>query len=309
MQRRTASTGGRSAADVEGALRSAWPGQRFRDVRAAGAGVTGQVFYARSDAWGPVAIKVSPAGMLGSVNDWPKDRRALFVQEAELLEHVRAHGLPAPHPVAVGEAAGLALLASEWIESDGSPAPPHELGRLCAQLHLLPPPRLHPVEQHAETAELTVAERIEMRLRGLEALTGEVFLSPRQRVAIAEAVTVPSRARPSLLHLDFRPANLLTRDGVVMGVVDWANALIFEPALELARIEQGGLLSDGFTAGYQELLPLPVAEPLRYLGFRLDTALMLALIFLVEAPDGRSASAELDRLRDLCARIAESVPG
>lgn len=309
MDTGTASTGGRSGAEIERALRSAWPGQRFRDVRAAGAGVTGQVFHALSDAWGPVAVKVSPAGMLGSVNDWPKDRRALFVQEADLLQHVRAHGLPAPRPVAVGEAAGLVLLASEWIENDGSPAPPGELGRLCAQLHLLPPPRLRPVEQHAETVELTVAGRIQMRLGGLEALTGEVFLSPRQRVAIAEAVTVPSRARPSLLHLDFRPANLLTRKGVVTGVVDWANALVFEPALELARIEEGGFLSDGFAAGYQEVLPVPVVEPLRYLGFRLDTALMLALVFLVEAPDERSAAAELERVRDLCARIAESVPG
>ena len=302
VQKRTSSASD-PAADVASALRSAWPHQRFRGVRAAGAGLTGRVFYARSDAWGPVAIKVSPAGTLGNVNDRPKDRRALFVQEMNLLAHVRAHGLPAPRAVAIGEAEGLVMLALEWVESDDSPASPTDLGRLCAQLHLLPPPDLRLIEQHDETVELTVAGRIRMRLEGLQALTGEEFLSSRSRERILGAVRVPSRSRPSLLHLDFRPANLLTREGTVVGIIDWANALTFEPALELARIEQGGLLSDGFVAGYQEMMPPPLVEPLRYLGFRLDTALMLALVFLVEAPDTRMAQAELNRVREVCAQI------
>lgn len=308
MQRR-ASPAGDPGAEVEDALRSAWPDQRFRDVRAAGAGLTGQVFHAESDAWGRVAVKVSPAGTLGNVNDWPKDRRAMFVQEAELLDHVRAHGLPAPRPFAVGEAAGQVMLATEWVESDGTAPAARELGRLCARLHLLPPPRVRLIEQHEETVELTVAGRLEMRLAGLQDLTGEEFLSASGRARVVGAVRAASRGRPSLLHLDFRPANLLTRDGGVVAIIDWANALLFEPALEFARIEQAGLLSDGFLAGYRQVTPLPVSDPLRYLGFRLDTALMLALVFLVEAPHDRSARSEVDRVRELCAQIEESVPG
>lgn len=228
----------------------------------------------------------------------------MFEQEARLLEHARTHGLPAPQAIAIGEAAGLVMLATEWIESDGSPAPSRDLGRLCARLHLLPPPGVRLIEQHDETVELTIAGRIEMRLAGLQDLTGELFLSTGVLARIVEAVTVASSTRPSLLHLDFRPANLLTRDGVVVGIVDWANALVFEPALELARIEQCGLLSDDFLAGYQELMPRPALETLRYLGFRLDAALMLALVFLVEARDERTALVEIDRVRELCARIA-----
>lgn len=308
VQKRTSSAGD-PAAEVESALRSAWPEQRFQAVRAAGAGLTGRVFHARSDAWGPVAIKVSPAGTHGNVNDQPKDRRAMFVQEMHLLEHVRGHGLPAPRPIAIAEAEGLVLLAIEWVESDDSPAAPRDLGRLCARLHLLPPPPLRLIEQHDETVELTVAGRIRMRLEGLRSLTGEEVLSSRERERVLEAVSLPSRARASLLHLDFRPANLLARDGAVVGIIDWANALIFEPGLELGRIEQGGLLSDGFVAGYQEVAPRPVVDPLRYLGFRLDTALMLALVFLVEAPDDLLAQAEITRVRDLCARIAAAAAG
>jgi len=89
----------------------------------------------------------------------------------------------------------------------------------------------------------------------------------------------------------------------VVAIIDWGNALLFEPALEFARTEQAGFLSDDFVAGYRELMPPPVAEPLRYLGFRLDTALMLALVFLIEAPDQDAARAEVDRVRELCARI------
>lgn len=293
----------RSREEVDRALRLAWPRRRFREVHAAGAGTTGQVFQAWTEAWGRVAIKVSPAGIWGNVNDRPKDWRAVLTQEAELLEDVRAHGLPAPHAIAVGEAAGLVMLVMEWIDADGSVVPSRELGRLCARLHLLPVPGLRLVEQDQETVELTVARRIEMRLEGLRQLTGEAVLSPGRTERVVLAVTNPSRSRPSLLHLDFRPANLLSRDGTVVAMIDWANALAFEPALELARIEQAGLLSADFLAGYRELTPVPVVEPLRYLAFRLDAALMLALVFLLEAPDQRLALEELDRVRDLCARI------
>lgn len=237
----------------------------------------------------------------------------MFVQEAELLEHVRARGVPAPRAIAVAEGGGLVMLAMEWIESDGSPAAPSELGRLCARVHLLPAPPLRLIEQHEATVELTVARRIQTRLAGLQELTGEELLSTAARERMVEAVAVPSGVAPSLLHLDFRPANLLTRDGAVVGVIDWANALLFEPALELARIEQCGLLSGDFLAGYQELMPLPGPQTLRYLGFRLDAALMLALVFLIEAHDERAALAEIDRVRELCARIAafnaEPSPG
>lgn len=279
----------------------------------AGAGLTGQVFRASTADWGRIAIKVSPAGTGGSLNDHPKDRAALLTQEAAILDHVRGHGLPAPRPIATSEAGGLVMLAMEWIEGDDTPVPPRQLGRLCARLHQLPPPRLRLLEQDQETVELTVARRIEMRLDGLRRVTGEAVLSPERVARVVEAVSRPSRSRPSLLHLDFRPANLLTRAGAVVGIIDWANALISEPALELARIEEMGLLSDEFLSGYHELMPPPVVEPLRHLGFRLDAALMLALVFLIEAPDEGSARAELDRVHGLCERIgafdAGSTPG
>jgi fructosamine-3-kinase len=292
-----------SREDVERALTLAWPGRWFREVRAAGAGLSGQVFRASSEDWGPIAIKVSPGGIRGNLNDRPKDQRALLIQDAELLEHVRAHGLPAPHPIAVGEAAGLVMLAMEWVENDGSPVPARDLGRLCARLHRVPPPSMQLVEQDYQTVELTVASRLEMRLRGLQALTGESFLSRGRLERVLEAVSRTSRSRPSLLHLDFRPANLLSRHGAVTGIIDWANAMISEPALELARVEEAGLLSEDFVVGYRELMPVQAVEPLRYLGFRLDTAVMLANIFLVEAPDQRLALKQLDRVREVCSRI------
>ena len=50
--------------------------------------------------------------------------------------------------------------------------------------------------------------------------------------------------------MDFRPANILARDGEIVGVIDWGNALVGDPALEVARVAKYGLWDDDFATGY-----------------------------------------------------------
>ena len=62
-------------------------------------------------------------------------------------------------------------------------------------------------------------------------------------------------ATPRLLHMDFRPVNLL-RETVgesieITGVVDAANCLAGDPAFDLARLEEGEGLEGRFLAGYE----------------------------------------------------------
>jgi len=41
-------------------------------------------------------------------------------------------------------------------------------------------------------------------------------------------------ARPVICHGDFHPQNILMEDGVVTGVIDWPNALVADPAFDVA---------------------------------------------------------------------------
>lgn len=109
------------------------------------------------------------------------------------------------------------------------------------------------------------------------------------------AQVVSGRPGDSLLHLDVRAANLRCVDGSVLAMLDWSNALVGDPALELARLTEfaalpeNGLDLDAILAGYG---PAPATAHPSFQVYRLDAAVMLAVVFLFEAPDpGRGADA------------------
>jgi aminoglycoside phosphotransferase (APT) family kinase protein len=90
------------------------------------------------------------------------------------------------------------------------------------------------------------------------------------------------------LHLDVRVANLRCR-GRRAALVDWANALVGDPGLELARVTEfasipgNGIDLDGVLRGYGGHAGELAAAP-AFALYRLDAALMLALVFRSEAP-------------------------
>jgi aminoglycoside phosphotransferase (APT) family kinase protein len=92
--------------------------------------------------------------------------------------------------------------------------------------------------------------------------------------------------------MDMRPANLLTWRSEIKVVVDWTNALTGDPALELARIAEYGHLTDEFRAGYGPVTNTPRDLELLY---RLDTAVMLAVVFLSEAPNAELGARQVAR--------------
>jgi hypothetical protein len=102
--------------------------------------------------------------------------------------------------------------------------------------------------------------------------------------------------------MDARAANLFTRRGAIVAIVDWGNALVGDPALELARIAESDLLDADFLAGYGSD-PLGALPPAIGCLYRLDTVVMLALVFLTEAPDPAAAQAMLARVRTLLAAL------
>ncbi len=128
----------------------------------------------------------------------------------------------------------------------------------------------------------------------------------------AERLTAVLAPRPAgrLVHLDVRASNLRCGGGAVRALLDWSNALIGDPLLEIGRlaeyalVPENGLDFDAIANGYG--IPVP-ADSAAFWVYRLDTAVMLALVFHSEAPDAALAARWVDRLREVHQRLSRAL--
>ena len=254
-----------------------------------------------SPTLGPLAFRVPLDPHFANANDESVDARDLLHQEAALSSHVSGFGVATP-PVRhlhVGND-GFDFLVSEFVVHDGSAPDPREFGQLLRAIHDCPMPDVKLVMQGEREVGDVIAERLLRRSRVIERIAGMDLLLPDSDCI--RAVLAQSTARPSLLHMDSRPENLLTWRGNIRAVIDWSNALIGSPELDLARTEEYGHLTPDFLHGYgvSEAKEAPLSERLLY---RLDTAVMLAVVFLSEAPNPRRAKPQVERV----ARLFEAL--
>ena len=123
------------------------------------------------------------------------------------------------------------------------------------------------------------------------------------------AVLTP-RPAGRLLHLDVRASNLRCAGGAVRALLDWSNALTGDPALELGRLAEYALLPENgldyeaILAGYRELVPV---DPAAFWIYRLDAAVMLALLFSSEVPQAGLGPRAIDRLREVHLRLSREL--
>jgi hypothetical protein len=254
-----------------------------------------------------IAVRVPIRRYVENDNDRGVDSRDLLRQERDLLAHLWPLGFPVPRPRALffdetGE--GADFLAAEFIDGDHCTVSDHEIGRLVSRLHAGPVPALVPVAQRLPTLEDTLAHLIVKRSQALQRLTGSALAVPTE-AAIADVLRWKSE-RCVLLHMDVRPDNVIGASGRVLALVDWSNALVGPPELELCRISEYGALSHHFLRGYGADLLANVPEPV-LVAYRLYTATMLAIVFLSEAPDRGQAAAAVQRVVDLYAQLSLPV--
>ena len=275
------------------------------ELHVAGAGLHFLVCRAETTRYGTLALRTPWVATLVNDTDGVLDARRLLHQEAALADYVRARGIPAPTTHALHlDDEGIDFLASDFAIGDGSPPDPRAFGALLRAVHALPPPNFPLIEGGDTPPHERIATRLSERAAALARLTGEAFPLP-DRDALAQLLA-PRAAVRATLHMDARPANLFTRRGAIVAIVDWGNALVGDPALELARIAESGHLDDPFLAGYGDD-PLGALPPAIAALYRLDTAVMLALVFLAEAPDPTAARAMLARARALLALLREAI--
>jgi aminoglycoside phosphotransferase (APT) family kinase protein len=285
---------------------------RLREI---GRGLEMRVYRGESAALGPVAIRVPHVRWLNSGNEDQVDTRLLLRQDFELSRHLRAHGLSVPEVFVLhASGAGPDFTIAQYVESDDSELSEREFGGLIRAIHEIPVPELDLVgmESHDDADQL-LAERIGDRLKNLAAVTdlGAGFPDIRAVLAADRDAGLPRR----LLHMDLRPENILVRSGRPAAILDWSNALIGDPALDLARAAEYGSLTPAALAGYGDagtftMAPLGSLSPLspRQAVYRLDTAVMLSHVFLDDTPDEAKARHYVERTKSLCRLLTGCEP-
>lgn len=280
----------------------------YRDIQLVGEGLEFRVFKALTTVNGQKVVLRCPVGdrFQSNANDRYVDTRALLQWEYTVASHAAAHGIPVARPIDLifGD---IDVLVSDYVPDDGRGADQAELGRLLRRLHAIPPPPAPSVAGGTKPPAAVVSERIVARWRELSAAIPSLTAGFTSRKL---AAILAARPATSLIHLDVRSANLRCASGRVLGLLDWSNALVGDPLLELgrlaefARLKDNGLDLDAILGGYG--LPTSVLAPDRpeLLVYRLDAAVMLAVVFTFEAPDGALGRAALDQLLEIHSRLS-----
>ena len=295
------------------------------DVEKTGRGLGCTVYRATSPTSGTVALRIPRTTTVANVNDLNQDTRALLAQELAIYRYLGtfttainsssptapsssssssssfSRPVPVPEPIALLDSAnGQSAMLASFIEADDAPVPAAELGRILGQLHSLPPPPaevLVPIaHEGCATALEVVASRLPRRYAELRRREPSLPALP-SAATLAEQLAPLSRFPSRLLHMDFRVANLRAQRGRVMAVVDWENAMVGPAAIDLLRVleiaDPGGDFLQAYGGGVPDL------QPGEDTVLRLDAAVMLALVFLSEAPDAELAKVRVARVREL----------
>ena len=285
-------------------------------LREIGHGLDARVYRAESASLGPVAIRVPHARWLSSGNETQLDTRLQLRQDFDLSGHLRAHGLPVPEVFILhADGTGADFTIARYVESDDSELPDDEFGRLIRAIHEVPVPPLDLVcMESLDDADEVLAERIGDRLRKLAAIIGADLSSLGSGASVPDIRGVlaadPGDGLPRrLLHMDLRPENILVRSGRPAAILDWSNALIGDPALDLARAAEYGCLTPAALAAYGDpgTFTMTPSTP-RQAVYRLDTAVMLSHVFLEGAPDQARARHYVERTRSLCRALGGAGP-
>jgi aminoglycoside phosphotransferase (APT) family kinase protein len=241
-------------------------------------------------------------------NDGHIDTRSLLRWEYVVTRHLDQLGFPVatPRELCLGESD---VLVSDFVVDDGLGADQAALGALLRRLHRAPLPPVAPVAAHGLPAAQLVPRRIADRFAGLASYVATLPAGPP-----TERLSQVLASRPSgrLLHLDVRASNLRCAGGGILGVLDWSNALVGDPAMELGRLAEYALLPDNgidyekVLAGYGE--PVPVDSAAFWI-YRLDAAVMLALLFSSEAPHEELGPPAVDRLYEVHERLLRALSG
>ncbi|MFI2190302.1 phosphotransferase family protein [Streptomyces sioyaensis] len=291
-------------ASSEHALRAAARDLDLTGGTLVGSGLEFEVWRMRHPQWGEVALRVPAQAIDSNANDPYVETAELLHHEALVYRHLGLLGIPVPQVFAVRHY-DVHVMVCEYVPADGTSFRSEELGEVLARLHGLPPPTGITPARDAPAFRESIAERVARRWSVLRHSDRTLPAGPAPDDL---RLVIPEDDIGSLLHLDVRAANTIVRDGRVRALVDWSNSMVGDPALELARVAENARIPDNgidyeaLLRGYTSVRPLPERTEKCWTLYRLDAAIMLAVVFTSEAPDPAWGPRMLQRVHDLAER-------
>jgi aminoglycoside phosphotransferase (APT) family kinase protein len=188
--------------------------------------------------------------------------------EYQLLAILHAAGLPVPRPRYADESCAIfpvPCLVIDFVDAAAVTEPADvtgegtaftgELAAALASIHKAEVSRSD--LPHLRDASDLATTKIGTRPASLDEALDEAAV----RAALARAWPPPQLNEPVLLHGDYWPGNTLWRDGRLVCVLDWEDAVFGDPLADVAnaRMELTMAFStaaaSGFTRQYAELMP------------------------------------------------------
>ncbi|KMK75618.1 phosphotransferase [Alkalihalobacillus pseudalcaliphilus] len=262
----------------------------FDEIHFLNNGVVNLVYLVNEASLGEIAIRTP-----GHIN---KNDISSLKKEALLYDFCHRHNFPVPKPYLLHSGEHNNFLASEYINTDGSNVSSHEIGRLVSLLHSLPIDNLSIVGQGHVSFTKVISLRIINRLHKVNETFNIKMMIPN--ACLIQSILDSSVNGVCLLHLDIRNDNIICRNHKVKALIDWDNAYIGDPIAEIMRVSESNELNIGeFLEGYQNDHLIQRTSKLIQQIYRLDTALMLTLLFKIELKDNRKSEYYLKRVKSL----------
>lgn len=276
-----------------------------------GEGYDFDVYRARAADGAPVVLRVARRRFSPNAHDPWADSREFLEQEFAVVTYLTDVDYPVARPRRLAlNVAGTDLLVSDYVPDDGAELDSYRLGLQLVRLHALKPPNLRLASQEGLPFEALVPTRLTRWWRELQLLVPEIpNMLPD---AVLRGALASRRHLRCLLHLDVRRANLRCVGGRVQAFIDWSNAILGDPAFELARIDEmarlpeNGLDPDQARKGYGKPDWLDASD-LVHLIYRLDAAVMLALLFTAEEPGSKRGPDAVEHALRLLAAAAAAA--
>lgn len=195
------------------------------------------------------AIRVQLAGGADAVlKAWPRtrpDQLEEVLRAQRVVAHMRGRGYPTPACLGVGATATHVWSVMEFV--DAVPAPeltPSIVEQLMAIVELQAGQATEPHDHWAYSWRLTtggeygqdLAPSLSRAVAGLSGYSPEVAVLV-ERIRRMGANVPPPRSAPDMVHADFKPDNVLVRNGIVVAVVDIGNAGSGTRATDLATLQ------------------------------------------------------------------------
>lgn len=222
-----------------------------------GSRVIGTRSISNSDPQKMTAVEIQQAAGATETLVIRRHQPESLTQEARLLRLLRESDVPVPAVLHVQDD----VMVQSYVAGESQFSPGDVTACVTTMAQMLA--RIHQADFADETADFLpdvrgrCQARIANRPETLQASMGE----PEIRAVLERDWHTLTHHAPVLLHGDFWPGNVLWRDDVIIGVIDWEDALYGDPLADLGNSRREILWFFGkdamqqFTEAYQAQMP------------------------------------------------------